>query len=95
MALTISSTSFGYHVTGDTSGTITTDKVRALSVIFTPVNGASDAFSLTDGKDRVICKGVGTTQNDSFQVDLYNVPIEGLKLASMSNSADILVVLVS
>jgi hypothetical protein len=95
MALTISSTSYGYHVTGDTSGTISTDKLRVKSLIFTPVAGANDAVVITDGNDRMIWSGVGAVQNDSFGVDFYEVPVEGLKISSMTDATDVLVVLLA
>ena len=97
MALTIASTEYGYHVTGDTSGTIADlgVKLRVKALIFTPVNGANDAIIITDGHDRIIWEGVGAVQNDSFSVDLYETAIDGLKISSMTNAADILVVLLA
>jgi hypothetical protein len=95
MALTISSTEYGYHVTGDTSGTVTTDKVRVKSFIFTPVAGANDVCVITDGKDREIVKFVGAVQNDSLQIDLYECPVDGLKISSMTDATDLLTILIA
>lgn len=93
MALTLKSTSYGIHVTGDTSGAISTDKLQIQSVIFTPVAGANDAFTLSDAAGNVLCKGVGAVQNDSFQIDFYGAKVDGLTLTAMTDATDVMVIL--
>ncbi len=93
MALTISSTSYGYHVTGDTSGTIFAGKLRIAGFIFTPVNAGTDAVRITDGKGNLIWAAVGTTAYDSIDLST-DLVVDGLAIGAMTHATDNLVVLV-